>query len=359
MIAKAELGNLNKLAKKLRASRKSNGALSLASLEIRFNIDSETHDPINVEAKQVLETNSLVEEFMLLANCVVAQRIYEEFPSCALLRRHPVPPTSNYEPLVKAAASRGFEILVDSGPALSQSLERAKLPDNPYFNTMLRILTTRCMTQAVYFCAGSVEKKQFYHFGLASPIYTHFTSPIRRYADLMVHRFLASAIHAHDTYSEMLDFEKQESLCRNLNYRHKQAQLASRASVLSNTHLFFKNKREDLEAYILGVRRNALQVLVPKYGLESAVLLKKGQHPFTYDEQNGALTFNDICLRMFDKVTVQLSVDDTDPQHYKLKLQLVEPKVDNFSVEPLFDISADDDVTNRRENEQPVKKFKK
>lgn len=77
-------------------------ALVLASPEIRFQVDSETLDPIEVEAKKLRETNSMVEEFMLLANISVAHRILEDFPECAMLRRHPKPPASNFEPLVKA-----------------------------------------------------------------------------------------------------------------------------------------------------------------------------------------------------------------------------------------------------------------
>lgn len=74
----------------------------LASPEIRFQIDDETHDPINVQAKQLKETNSLIEEFMLLANISVAKKIVKEFPECAVLRRHPEPPPANFEPLIKA-----------------------------------------------------------------------------------------------------------------------------------------------------------------------------------------------------------------------------------------------------------------
>lgn len=74
----------------------------MASPEIRFQVDSETHDPIDVEAKKIRETNSMVEEFMLLANISVATKILQEFPECAMLRRHPEPPQSNFDPLIKA-----------------------------------------------------------------------------------------------------------------------------------------------------------------------------------------------------------------------------------------------------------------
>ena len=79
-------------------------ALVLASPEIRFYIDSETHDPIEVQAKKIRETNSMVEEFMLLANVSVAEKIYREFPEYAVLRRHPTPPISNFDPLIKVAS---------------------------------------------------------------------------------------------------------------------------------------------------------------------------------------------------------------------------------------------------------------
>jgi exosome complex exonuclease DIS3/RRP44 len=115
----------------------------LASKEIRFSLDSETHDPIDVKTKELMETNSMVEEFMLLANISVAKKIYETFPHCACLRRHPAPPVSNFDPLIKAAESKSIKIEVDSGKKLADSLEAATCDDNKYFNTMLRMLTTR------------------------------------------------------------------------------------------------------------------------------------------------------------------------------------------------------------------------
>lgn len=70
----------------------------------------ETHDPIEVVAKKVSKTNSMVEELVLLANCLVAAKIFKEFPDCAMLRRHPEPPQTNFDPLIKAVKYKGFEI---------------------------------------------------------------------------------------------------------------------------------------------------------------------------------------------------------------------------------------------------------
>ena len=213
------LRNLLKLSKILKAQRIANGALLLASSEIRFSVDSETADPIDVQAKQVFETNSMVEEFMLAANISSAKKIFEEFPDCAMLRRHPEPPVSNFDSLVKAGKQQGFEIKIDCGKNLADSLNQAVDPKNAFLNTMLRMIATRCMMQAVYMASGSVEEADFKHYGLAVPIYTHFTSPIRRYADVIVHRLLAVAIGADVTYSELLDKKKTQEIANNINYR--------------------------------------------------------------------------------------------------------------------------------------------
>jgi exosome complex exonuclease DIS3/RRP44 len=277
------LRRLNNLARVLRKKRVEMGALVLASSEIRFNLDSETHDPIDVQTKELKDTNSMVEEFMLLANITVARKIFETFPECACLRRHPSPPLSNFDPLIKAAESHAIKIAVESGKQLADSLDMADVPENPYFNTMLRMLTTRCMMQALYFCSGLFPQSEFFHYGLAAPIYTHFTSPIRRYADIIVHRLLAVAIQADITYPELLDKQSLQQMCNHMNYRHKMAQYAGRASVDLHTLLFFKNKIVDEEGYILFVRKNALQVLIPKYGLEGVLYLR--DESFVYNEQ--------------------------------------------------------------------------
>uniref|UniRef100_A0A3P9M311 Exosome complex exonuclease RRP44 n=1 Tax=Oryzias latipes TaxID=8090 RepID=A0A3P9M311_ORYLA len=328
------LRGLNKLAKILKRKRIENGALTLSSLEVRFHIDSETHDPIDLQTKELMETNSMVEEFMLLANISVAQKIYDEFPDCALLRKHPAPPPSNYDILLKAAKSKNVEIHTDSAKALADSLDVAKVDGFSYFNTLLRILATRCMMQAVYFCSGM--DSDFHHYGLASPIYTHFTSPIRRYADIIVHRLLAVAIGADITYPDLMDKHKQSALCNNLNYRHKMSQYAQRASVAFHTQLFFKSRGIlNEEGFVLFVRKNAIIVLIPKFGLEGTVFFDskdKAGPSLVFDEEGPTLKVEQTTFHIFDKVKVTISLDDSNIQHQKIRMALTEPVIPGVSV---------------------------
>uniref|UniRef100_A0A1A8PEA2 Exosome complex exonuclease RRP44 n=1 Tax=Nothobranchius pienaari TaxID=704102 RepID=A0A1A8PEA2_9TELE len=328
------LRGLNKLAKILKRQRIENGALTLSSLEVRFHMDSETHDPIDLQTKELMETNSMVEEFMLLANISVAQKIYDEFSECALLRKHPAPPPSNYDVLIKAAKSKNVEIRVDSAKALADSLDGAKVESFSYFNTLLRILATRCMMQAVYFCSGM--DSDFHHYGLASPIYTHFTSPIRRYSDIIVHRLLAVAIGADSTYPDLMDKHKQSALCNNLNYRHKMAQYAQRASVTFHTQLFFKSRgRLNEEGFVLFVRKNAIIVLIPKFGLEGTVFFDtkdKVSPSLVFDEEGPTLKVEQHTFHIFDQVKVTIGLDDSNIQHQKIRMALTEPSIPGVSV---------------------------
>lgn len=248
---------LNHIAKKLRQKRLDAGALVLANAgEVKFmDLESETHDNVTqIQFKKLLDTNCLVEEFMLLANISVAKKIFDAFPEIALLRKHGKPPAANFEELRRAAGAKGFELDPSSSKSLAHSLDKAVDNNNPLVNTMLRMLTTRAMQQAQYFCSGASEG-DIEHYGLAASIYTHFTSPIRRYADLMVHRMLAAAIHAVKLDSSLMKKENVMAIADNINARHHNAQYASRASTTLHTIFYVRNCKEliEEEAYIIEV----------------------------------------------------------------------------------------------------------
>ncbi|KAJ1902129.1 exosome catalytic subunit dis3 [Coemansia sp. IMI 209127] len=334
---------LNSLAKKLRKRRMDAGALTLSSPEVRFRLENDSQDPVDVEMKALKETNALVEEFMLLANISVAQKIYENFPDSALLRRHPEPPAQNFDNLQHALKPLDIQLETGSSLALAQSLDRAVLSTDPYFNNLLRILTTRCMMQAQYFCSGLLTPEEFRHYGLASPIYTHFTSPIRRYADVMVHRLLHASIDRDAVYgSELTDKTKMNEQCDILNHRHRMAQQAGRSSVELYTNLFFKGKTVEEPGYVTQILQNGFSVLIPSYGIEGIVYTtsKDSAAVMDYEKESHTLISLDkqATIGLFQRVRVVLQVDDkpvsanVSSMRRKLSLQLIQPQISGLSL---------------------------
>ncbi|KAK5204607.1 exosome catalytic subunit dis3 [Exophiala xenobiotica] len=315
------------LSQKLRQKRMDAGALNLSSPEVRIEADSESSDSLaDVKTKAHLATNSLVEEFMLLANITVAKKIATVFPQTALLRRHAAPPASNFTDLSEQLKRmRGFELDVSSSRALADSLDRCVDPQHPFFNTLIRIMATRCMTSAEYFCSGSHAEPEYRHYGLASEIYTHFTSPIRRYGDLLAHRQLAYAIGYEGEGSEIVDEGlrnkgKLERVCQNLNVRHRNAQLAGRASIEYYVGQALKARAEktpgaaiDVDGYVMRVFENGIVVFVPQFGIEGLVRLEDFQLKVTEESRReSAFDADNYRLTVFEKgreqqgVTVEL-----------------------------------------------------
>ncbi|KAI3385920.1 hypothetical protein SNEBB_005789 [Seison nebaliae] len=319
------LRKLNLVAKILRNDRLKKGALLLASPDVRFDLDSETNDPVSVKAKQMLETNGMVEEFMLLANISAAKKIYEVFPQSACLRRHPIPPQSNFDHLISVARSKNIHLDTTSNLTLSKSLENVERETSKDFSMMLKIMTTRCMTRAAYFSSGLLPESDFTHYGLASDIYTHFTSPIRRYADVMVHRLLSSALHVDRIDERLLDKNVVQQICNNLNYRHKMAEEVSRASIGIYTKAYFRDRLEKLDAFIMYVRKNGIQIMMPKYGIEMPFFFTG--HITQYNETDNTLKVKDLVFRAFDRLVVQVSVSETKFKYESVKIDLITPSL--------------------------------
>ncbi|KAJ7922940.1 hypothetical protein B0H13DRAFT_1980929 [Mycena leptocephala] len=334
---------LNTLAQKLKAARMAAGALNLASPEVKIHLDSaESSDPIDVEQKEMRETNSLVEEFMLLANISVARKIWEAFPATAVLRRHLPPPRTNFDKLKDILQKRkGMSLDVSSSGALADSLDKCVDANEPSFNTLVRIMATRCMLSAEYFCSGSVGRDTFGHYGLASPIYTHFTSPIRRYADVLAHRQLSAAIGYSSLHASLHSKPHVERILEVVNRRHRMAQMAGRASVEYYVGLALKGRGEregqgqvTEEAFVIRTFTNGLGVFVYKLGIEGLVMFKRDITQF--DADNYAVTIpgsstavpgdKDVTISVFDKVVVNIEVEkDKNTQKGKVKMTLVHP----------------------------------
>lgn len=174
-----------------RRNRFENGALRIDQPKVAFRLSPMNGLPDSYSFYEIKESHQMIEEFMLLANMTVARRIYEDHPKLAFLRCHPPPSGYMLKQLEKALAPMGIELDISSAGALHRSLL-------PYTDPatcdkgramVLNVLCAKPMTRAKYFCADTCEDDDFQHYALNIPIYTHFTSPIRRYADIMVHRY--------------------------------------------------------------------------------------------------------------------------------------------------------------------------
>ena len=354
-----ELRLMNRIAKKLRKDRFDRGALALSSPEVKFKLDSETQNPNDVAMYELKEANAMVEEYMLLANCSVGTKILQNFPSFALLRRHPVPPAQNFDWLIESCAKAGVELDVSSSKRLSETLDAANVPGHPYFQTLLRVMATRCMTRALYFCTGYVEQADYLHYGLAAPIYTHFTSPIRRYADVVVHRLLAAALRYTTVPTMLEDKARVREICEIINRRNHAAQLASRGSTALHTLLYFKNNPVFEEAMVMKVKSNGFISLIPRFGIEGIVYVsEKGDTDsgweMSEDEQSLSGP-NGIVINVFDAVPVRISVEENAE---KVSIDLVVEKIGQKSNGPaaLAKASAESNPTAKAKGGKGTKR---
>jgi len=317
------LRRLRDIARKLRKRRMDNGALTLASPEVRFEMDQQSSDPLDVGMYVTRETNQMVEEMMLLANVSTAERILEAYPAAAMLRRHPIPEQKMFEPLLKAAKACGVEIDSQSNRTLATSLDAAVRPEDAYFNTLLRLQATRCMSQAVYCSSGQYAGPERMHYGLAMPLYTHFTSPIRRYADVIVHRLLSAAIGLCPRHKSLEDSDRVKSIADVCNVRHRNSQQAGRASVELHTLVFFRKRKIIAEARVFKVRANGLVVFVPKFGIEGPVLFAADAGATTLDEDAMTVSHRGKSYKVFDRLTVQVEVEQLPAHRSRLLISVV------------------------------------
>lgn len=203
----ADVHNLHKIARQRMENRFEKGALRLDNSKLVFVLD-EDGLPCESMLYESKDSNMLVEEFMLLANMTVAEVISRAFPECSLLRRHPEPNLRKLRELEAFCDKHGFDLDVSSASALHHSLEnlRENLKDDHSLFSIIVLYATRPMQLAKYFCTGELRDKEtdWAHYALATPLYTHFTSPIRRYPDIVVHRILAATLEAEEIYQKQL-----------------------------------------------------------------------------------------------------------------------------------------------------------
>uniref|UniRef100_W5MBL1 DIS3-like exonuclease 2 n=1 Tax=Lepisosteus oculatus TaxID=7918 RepID=W5MBL1_LEPOC len=264
---------LHGIARQLRRQRFEGGALRLDQLKLSFTLDRESGMPQGCYVYQYRDSNKLVEEFMLLANMAMAHQIYRTFPEQALLRRHPQPQTKMVDDLKELCDQMGVNLDFTSAGALHRSLNET-LGKDQYSSAKKEVLTHMCsrpMQMALYFCTGALKDEVlFRHYALNVPFYTHFTSPIRRYADILVHRLLAASLGCGPCLNLTgEDIQKQASHCNDRKMASKRVQ------ELSSDLFFAVFVREsgplESEAMVMGVLDQAFDVLVLRYGVQKRI----------------------------------------------------------------------------------------
>jgi ribonuclease R len=281
-----ELDTLNRIAKKMQAERFTSGALVLETEEVKFKLD-EKGVPVDVYVKERGDTHKLVEEYMLLANKYVSKFITETQEkkngySICVYRIHDKPDPEKMHDLDLYIRSLGYKVRFMDGLIPSKDLNDLlqKMGDKPE-KQLLQVHITRSMAKAIY------STKNVGHYGLGFDFYSHFTSPIRRYPDVLTHRILERVLTG--------DYPKEDerglfdSLCAKASRREKEASDAERGSI--------KYKQVEYMSYRIGQQFDGMVSGVSEWGIfveekkskcEGMVRLRDlGEDFFVYDQKNG------------------------------------------------------------------------
>ena len=281
-----QLLTLNRLAHKLRDERFKDGAINFDREEFRFEIDPQGK-PIRVYFKHAKDANKLVEEFMLLANRTVAESIGKvksnEKAKTLPYRIHEQPDATKLDNLAHIAARFGFHIITQGKNAdVAHSLNKL-LYDvrGKKMQNLIEMASLRAMQKARY------STYNIGHYGLGFDYYTHFTSPIRRYPDLMVHRLLTR----YEQGSASASQKKYENLCDHSSQMEQLAATAERASIKYKQVEFMADKiGEEYDAHISGVTEFGIYAEIDENHCEGFIAVRYlGDEAFDFDDKNFCL----------------------------------------------------------------------
>jgi len=311
---------LDELAKIIRERRMKHGALSFDKTEVKFQLDDD-FNPIGVYVKESKDANKLIEEFMLLANRSVAEFIGKQKENnkekTFVYRVHDEPNIDKLIALQDVIAKFGYQIQTDTKKHTTDSLNKllAEVHGKAESN-MIETLTIRSMSKAIY------TTKNIGHYGLAFDYYTHFTSPIRRYPDVMVHRLLQHYLDG----GKSVNAEIYEDKCVHSSERETMATKAERDSIKYMQVKYMQDHQEqEFTGVITGVTEWGIYVEIIENKCEGMVRIKdiKSDY-FIFDEKQYAL-IGQVTKTMYqlgDEVNV--TVKNTDLVRKFLDFNLIE-----------------------------------
>ncbi|MDE2021619.1 MAG: VacB/RNase II family 3'-5' exoribonuclease, partial [Patescibacteria group bacterium] len=280
-----ELFLLLDLSKKLRARRQAKGAVDFDTTEVKVKLD-ENGTPLAVVLKERKATNLLIEDFMLLANEAVATHLAKLTKNggphfSSLYRIHDAPDADRIENLANLLRVMGYHLKIAGGKVtgaeLNKLLDAVKGKPEEY---LVKTATLRSMSKAVY------ATRNIGHFGLAFEYYTHFTSPIRRYPDLVIHRLVKA--HAGGTSITAVEMQEFDALALHASEREVAAADAERDSVKMKQVEFLAGRiGEEFDAVISGVTERGLYVEEQTTRADGMIRIKDvGDDYFEYDEKH-------------------------------------------------------------------------
>lgn len=292
------LTTINSLAKLLRANRFRQGAINFESQEVHFRLD-ENKEPVEIFFHKSLDTNHLIEEFMLLANRVVATEIgrkkkaeteqdnKKHEPKPFVYRVHDNPDPEKIGKLSNFIKRFGFNLKLSSNSKTTHKQINNLLDDcqGQPSQTLIETLAIRAMAKALY------STDNIGHYGLAFPYYTHFTSPIRRYPDMMVHRLVSKYLLQSKDYCRS-DKEELEQACQHCSDCEFAAQAAERDSIKEmHAKWISKHLGEEFDAIVSGVTEFGLFVQLTDTLTEGLVPIRTicANDYMQFDEDNYCL----------------------------------------------------------------------